>query len=50
MEPWRTFMKKAKNLYVLQSNPNFAELSKQNEMKNASKQPIARNLKVPTIN
>ena len=49
MEPGRTFIKKGQTLYGLQSNPNFAELSKQNEL-NASKQTIAKNIKVPTRN
>ena len=39
---WENLHEKGQNWYVLQSNPNFAELSKQNELKNASKQTIAK--------
>ena len=47
MEPKRTFMKKA-NIELF--SICFAGLCKQNELKTTSKQTIARNLKVPTIN
>ena len=47
-ETWENLHEKGQNWYVLQSNPNFAELSKTNELENYSKQPIAKNLKVPT--